>query len=838
MRSRLVLLGGQTIALGLMMAFLVVPASSLFLVEYGAGRLPWTYLAVAASGVLVSAGMSRAQRTWSLLRLAVTVLVTLAVLTVAAWLLLVTQDATWVTFVLLVMFPLSIPLGFVIVGSQAGRLLDLQQLKRHFPRVVAGFSVGFAIGGLAAAAAARVLGDIRHLLLVDVLANLVFVWLVVRVARDHPAELRTRPAPVVRVRTPGRRLPVMQPLVLLVFGYQVLSSAVTQLLDYLVWERGSQRYPDEHDLAAFLGIYGALLNIVSIGFVALLAGRLLSRYGVRLGLAFNPAVVIVLLVPALVAGALAGAFSLVFFLLLCACGITDIASTDGTTRTSINATYQALPAVARLRAQTMVEAAGVPLALGFVGALLLLFQALDLGVRLLAATTGGLCVVWLSLALLTYRAYGRDLQAAFRRRDWDPVALRVDDPASASAVEQLLQGDDLADLRLGLDLLVEADSPRLTAHALRLLHDDDADRRQLAVDLAQRTGNRALVPDLVRTAGSPAIPVAVRRSAAATAVALQPDTPTVAPLLESDDALVRLVADTTRPGAPLVRAALAGADRDAALAVLALVKVPDLVEDLVALNNRPGPAAPGIDAALARQVLPETAVAADTDGGAALRAVAAGGEAGNLPLLRTALAHPDPDVAAAAAVELGRSAPDPGSPAIPALVERELERAGRIRETVTALGSLEAGSPLRRALADELAETLRRVGCFLSAQHGEQSVRRTLAQLRSADDRERALAIESLLVTLGHRGRSVTVALADEPLTVGPGGRPDGVLRELADDPDGWWHNPWLRACALYAAPAVDVSLALELAGRHVDDGDPVVAETAAWILETVAVSG
>jgi len=282
-----------------------------------------------------------------------------------------------------------------------------------------------------------------------------------------------------------------------------------------------------------------------------------------------------------------------------------------------------------------------------------------------------------------------------------------------------------------------------------------------------------------------------------------------------------------------VRAALAGADPDAALAVLGMLAVPDLVDDLVALNNRPEPVVPGIETALARQgsLLPEAAVAADTDRGAALRAVAAGGDAGNLLLLRAALAHPEPDVAAAAALDLGRLAPDPGLPAVPPLVERELERGGRIREALAALGSLEADSPLRRALTDELAETSRRVGCFLSAQHGEESVRRTLAQLRSADDRERALAVESLLVTLGHRGRSVTGALADEPMAARSGGPPDGVLRDLADDPDGRWRDPWLRACALYAAPAVDASLARELAERHADDADPVVAETAAWIL-------
>ena len=65
-RTRLLLLAGQTVRLGLMMAFLVVPVSALFLDEYGAGALPYVYLTVAVAGVAVSSRMSRAQRRVSL----------------------------------------------------------------------------------------------------------------------------------------------------------------------------------------------------------------------------------------------------------------------------------------------------------------------------------------------------------------------------------------------------------------------------------------------------------------------------------------------------------------------------------------------------------------------------------------------------------------------------------------------------------------------------------------------------------------------------------------------------------------------------------------------------
>ena len=196
MRARLTLLTGQTLSLGLFCALLVVPASSLFLVQYGATRLPYVYLAVGASGVLVSWGMSRAQRRWTLLQIGLTVLASLFVVVATGWVLLVVAKAEWVTFPLLVLFPLSIPIGLMLVGAQAGRLLDLQQMKAKYSRVVGGFTIGLAVGGLLAAWLVRVTGDIRQLLVLDLVPLAAFAVLLAQTGRRYPAQLHAAPVPV------------------------------------------------------------------------------------------------------------------------------------------------------------------------------------------------------------------------------------------------------------------------------------------------------------------------------------------------------------------------------------------------------------------------------------------------------------------------------------------------------------------------------------------------------------------------------------------------------------------------------------------------------------------
>ena len=468
MRTRLLLLGGQTVGLGLLMAFLVVPVSALFLDEYGAGALAYAYLAVAVVGVAVSAALSRAQRRVSLAAMAAGVFWIYLVVVAAGWSVLTVWDGVWVTFPLLVLFPLTIPIGFAMVGAQANRLLDVRQMKAHFPRVAAGFSVGFALGGIAAALLVEPLGGPRRLVGLDLLAALVMVGLVVATGRRYPAELAAvpQPAPVERSVTDRRAL-MGNRLVVMIFGYQVLSAAVTQLLDFMVWERAAARYPDPSDLARFQGVFGAILNVSSVVFVFVFAGWILTRFGIGVGLVANPLAVLVLLCFTSATGVSVGPAAFAFFALVCAQQVTDIALTDGTTRTSINATYQALLPRLRLQAQTMTEAAGIPIALGLVGLLLIAQNALDLDVRAVVVVTIVLTAIWSIFAVVAYREYGANLRDVLSRRAWDPVAIRIDDDVSRSVVESLLRSGDLRDTETAVEAL--ADAGRGSRHRVDVL---------------------------------------------------------------------------------------------------------------------------------------------------------------------------------------------------------------------------------------------------------------------------------------------------------------------------------------------------------------------------------
>ena len=213
---------------------------------------------------------------------------------------------------LLVLFPILIQLGFVFLVAQAGRLLDIGELKSGFPRIMTGFPVGAVAGGLLGAQLVTLLGEPEGLLLATAIAQAAFAGLLWFTGRRFAARLTAAPSSSTTEPAPGggeasrglraalRRWTASR-FVALILGYQVLSALGSQLSDYLVYDRAGAQFPDPADLARYLAGYTAVMNVASIVFLFVAAGPLLRRFGLRLGIAANPVVLFGFAVAMLVA---------------------------------------------------------------------------------------------------------------------------------------------------------------------------------------------------------------------------------------------------------------------------------------------------------------------------------------------------------------------------------------------------------------------------------------------------------------------------------------------------------------------------------------------------------
>lgn len=828
------LLAAQAVAFGLMCALLVIPANAIFLGAYGSEWLPVTYLAVAVVGAGASTLIAQTVRRRPLALVATVALGTCALLYLASWIVLASGDASWPSAVLVPLFPIQLQLGFVFIGGQAGRLLDVHQIKAKFPRIIAGFPVGFTVGSLLGPVLLSVLGATKHIFVFTTLAELAFIALILLTARKVPAPAAAPEAATALDEPEPPRPPLRKLLstrfVLLVLSYQVLSAMGSQVLDFLVFDRAAARYANVADLTRFVSWYSVALNVVDIIILAVIAGALLKRFGLRLGLAANPSLVTGLIVAMAVAFVASGAGSLAVFGFVTAARIFDIALTDGMTRTSIAATYQVIPPDERVAVQAGVEGVGVPVAIGLTGVLLIIVNLLDLGVGPVIGMALVLCAGWAVAAVLVFRDYGGALASRLRRRS-SLADIELDDEQERVAARALIAGDDVADMRLGLELLAQADDARL-GELRRLAAHRRVDIRLLArTELCHAGTDGDLMDRLVEDAATAcrSTDVVERRAAAGALRVVRPTIaePMLATLLRDDDVHVR-------------RAALASVDdRFPRLlpAVLAALDDPSTASEARHAVGRLGDAAVADVAAslLALDGPPPTSALRRVR---ALRPTDATAAADSLGRL---LHHRDRAVVLEAARVLATV------PAVASRVAPDVD--GLLRDAAALAAAVAAArrtiapafdqplASLDRALFDEQRTARALVLAGLAVEHEPATVDDIDLGLRHDDGSRRALAVELLGVVAGRlRTDQLLPALTGEGHpSSGDGDDLVTVLRDLITDPHDRWRSRWLQACALRVLGTVDEELAAELARPLVDASDPVLAETAAWALQPAA---
>lgn len=850
-------LTAQTLVFGVVAAVLGVVANAMFLEAYGATWLPLTYVVIGVAGVGLSTAVAASARRFDLVRVAVVVLGAAAALLGGAWAVAAGGDGAWVSGPLLVLFPLLIQLGFVFVGAQAGRLLDIAGIKARFPRIMAGFPVGAVLGGLLAARLVEVFGSTVVLLLATASAQAVFAVLVFVTGVRYSSFLAIQPGPapdeapdadpeVADDPPPMRRL-LADPFVRLIFGYQILSAVASQLSDYLVFDRAAAQYAAAEDLARFLAVYTAAMNVASIAFLVLMAGPLMRRFGLRLGISANPVVLTVGAFVMVVMLSLTGAASFALLITVSAVRILDIALTDGTTRTSINAMYQILPPRTRLAAQTTIEGMGVPLAIAVSGVLVFALNALPSSLTALVWATLLVCALWVWVGVVLHRAYGPALLDALRQPRLLGAVPLEGTHADIAEVERLVGSPDPRSARLGLELLSVTAAPVLPE--LHFLVDDPrAEVRLTALHALAESGDveaRTRLAEEARQAVVGPDPAARVRAALATGLLSDVDRRGV---------LGRLVEDES----PEVRAtaldAVRAGDQDLAEAVVRAVDDPLTAVAAAGAFRRLGDEAlPVMDQALQRADADEPESRTSRRTVRLLRAVGTGTDASDSLLLQW-VTHHDREVGRVVLERLARSGPAPASVArvIDDVLADDLAHAVRILTGVTVLArdrpdtapgelagsvSADGDAPLRRALLDELDLVRDRVIAGLIARHGRDRLEPVAAKLLRSGGPD-PLALEALEVVLGSSAAARVAPVLDSRDAVdlrlrrllassGAAGREGGVLAVLTDlveDPSDVWRSVWVRACAVRAACERRVVTGLDLTPVR-GLGDPMVDE-------------
>lgn len=472
-------------------------AHALFIETYGAAALPWAYLAEALCVPLAGYLYLQAERHLVLGRLMVATLGT-QIVALVAFHQGVGAGIPLVAGASIVYFEIEFVLSSLLLWGLANQLMTLRQGKRLFGFVSAGEPAAIIVCGLSTPWLLRWLSP-ADLFLLSALGAAVGIWLVLHILGHHAPLAPPQEAQADAATAPAGRPWWQDPYVRVLVVLVLVGQMAYFFVDNAFYVELGKRFPDEHAMASFLGLYSAVMGAVSLVCSVLLAPWLLRRFGVRGGLLTLPVLLLLGALATVLMGGLGGPADVLFWLVV-GNKVIDQSFRYTLDKTTFVTLFQPLPARQRLRVQAGLEGMVEPLSGGLAGLLLFaLIQGLGFGAVGITAVILAVTCVWAGLVAVQYRGYLSSLRAALAGRRMSSERLSLNDAQSRQLLRQGLRSARAGEVLYSLSLLDGIDEGLTEAEVASLLqHTAPEVRRALASRIED--GRTAVPPQLLRQA--------------------------------------------------------------------------------------------------------------------------------------------------------------------------------------------------------------------------------------------------------------------------------------------------------------------------------------------------
>ena len=881
------LLVGAAVGKGISILFLNTSANTLFLTRFGVEAVPYTYVVAAPLAALVGIGFARAAARISLLRLVQALVAFLVAVLVGFFVALVVFDSREAVFALMVWKQVHwyiLEIGF---WATAGFLFTLHQGKRLFAVVAAGDVLARIAGGALVPAALQFWPTEFLLLgaavgLVGVLTGLALVF------RRFPDRF------VPSVGTAESRPPALKSLlgrryIRLMFGFSIVTLIAFCFVEFLFFQQVAQRFNDEVATASFFALFFAVVGVVNLVTSGVVTGRMLTRYGVVLGLTITPVVVAANVLAGVSLLHVAGGVALFFWLSAAAKLAHDVLA-ESAELVSLRLLYQPIRQGERVMVQALRESVMEPTGMALAGLGLAVLAALQVRDDLIAVLILLVAIPWIGFAWALARSYFQEIRRALEQRRLAGHAPPIFDAESRVVLERALHSNHGAEMTYALRLMedlglagvpdylrqaLDHPSADVRCHAagrlgalggpgdgerLAVLIRDDPAPAVCAAAVAALCGlggalsiafilddwdrfdgavRTAALREILKTGSGGAHDRATERLRAMANSAAADDRADAGTILDSaggafaDEMVVRLLADEASGvrEAALGAAAQMPGERFVPAAIGLLADRENHRSAARALVSRGVAVLTRLDAEYRRPGVDWTVRARIA------RAVDKLAEPQSTTWLLAHLDEPDPPVRDVIVDRLayhGAVSTPSQSVAVEAALGRRCGEATALQATVMALAAAPPGPLLDALRADERRirnQTLVLIA-FLDPQF---SAHRVAAILDSPRVNDHARAVELVERATPTAFRQTVLSLIERAGDAQPGQSSTGPTREpkpaimaiIVGTTPGTSH--WTRACAVYAAAELGGDQLVRAVADRRGDADDCVAETAAW---------
>jgi AAA family ATP:ADP antiporter len=472
--------------LGLIIAtsYILKPVrSSIFLTEFGADRLPYVYILIGGVLGFVATGFSRIVARFSLNRVFTGAALFFALNLLLFWWALGQgwRYTSYVFYVWVSIFTIVMPTLFWFLANY---IFYPNEGRRLFSTVTAGGLLGSIAGGGLTSVLVRVIGT-PALLLCAAAVLLLIAALSARIyssERDRVSErvsdLHHRETRLLAEQGQGvLKLVLGSRYLLYITVLTAVISITSTLVDYQFNVMAERYFEGMDSLTRFFGTFFAAINTVAFFSQLLLAGRVLNRFGVGVGLFFLPI------------GLFLGSFWSLWMPILASASflkLSDDGFSNSVNKSSLEILYLPIPMEVKNRTKAWLDMFVERVSRGVAGVVILVATIVfALSVSHISLLVLALVIPWLYLTFLLKREYVKTFRSSLARRDIDVAALTSDvqDQHSLLVLHQVLTGADEKQTLYALELLNGTEDASLLEPVVQLTGHESSDVRAAAVKL-------------------------------------------------------------------------------------------------------------------------------------------------------------------------------------------------------------------------------------------------------------------------------------------------------------------------------------------------------------------
>jgi ATP/ADP translocase/HEAT repeat protein len=525
-------------AMGISTTFFETAASALFLTRFDKGAtLSYVYLAAAVVNTVTGLIYSRLRERMSFANLMLTTLLFLLAVGFAFRIGLSASGAAWIVFGLFVWYRVISILTDLEFWAVAARLFDVRQSKRLFSLIGTGEVIARIAGSFSIPFLVRWM-DVKEMILLSAVGFVACLVILLVIFQANPemaasekkkkkkdqkdakpgADAQSgRSVTMAAIRAETKKAEPEPPsgargalakifsnrYLTLIIVLQIFGTFGKYFVDFAFLQQvkggAGGRQMKKEDIAAFIGLFNGITQVINLFTRVFLSGRLLSKFGVKTGLLILPILQLACSIAIIFAGGFGMAAPVLFWLVILDQGIYKTLK-HPIDNPAFKVLYQPLAKEQRLATQIALEVIVAPISIAAAGLVMLLFSTVipyspaSFAWPLSLAFAG-----WLAAAWFTYRQYSAALVKALDTHVLDDATLTLTDDSALRVLRAKLASDYPGDVVYALTLLQKSEHPKVDAFIAEAVTHRSPEVRAFALGAVERRVQRTALPLVTAT---------------------------------------------------------------------------------------------------------------------------------------------------------------------------------------------------------------------------------------------------------------------------------------------------------------------------------------------------